>query len=36
MDYENSLTNEQKIKIIQELLKKGHTLKKNEIKQVLR
>lgn len=35
MDYENSLTNEQKIKIIQELLKKGHTLKKNEIKQKL-
>jgi len=34
MDYENSLTDEQKMKIIQELLKKGHTLKKGEIKQV--
>ncbi|XP_018403889.1 PREDICTED: transcription factor A, mitochondrial isoform X1 [Cyphomyrmex costatus] len=35
MDYENSLTNEQKIEIIQKLLKKGHTLKQGEIKQKL-
>lgn len=34
IDYENSLTDEQKMKIVKELLKKGHTLKTNEIKQV--
>ncbi|EGI61366.1 Transcription factor A, mitochondrial [Acromyrmex echinatior] len=33
MDYENSLTNEQKMEI--KSLKKGHTLKQNEIKQKL-
>ncbi|XP_018378487.1 PREDICTED: ARS-binding factor 2, mitochondrial [Trachymyrmex cornetzi] len=33
MDYENSLTNEQKMEI--KLLKKGHTLKQGEIKQKL-
>ncbi|XP_011862122.1 PREDICTED: transcription factor A, mitochondrial isoform X2 [Vollenhovia emeryi] len=35
MDYENSLTDEQKMEIVQQLLKKGHTLKKGEIKQKL-
>lgn len=34
IDYENSLTDEQKMEIIQKLLEKGHTLKKAEIKQV--
>lgn len=34
MEYENSLTDKQKIGIIQGLLNKGYTMKKNEIKQV--
>ncbi|KAL0126623.1 hypothetical protein PUN28_005170 [Cardiocondyla obscurior] len=35
VDYENSLTNDQKVEIVQELLKKGQKFKKSEIKQKL-
>ncbi|XP_071628252.1 transcription factor A, mitochondrial isoform X1 [Temnothorax longispinosus] len=34
-DYENSLTDEQKMEIVQELLKKGYALNKGEVKQKL-
>lgn len=34
MEYENSLTDEQKIGAIQELLEKGHTLSKGKINKV--
>ncbi|XP_011705194.1 PREDICTED: transcription factor A, mitochondrial isoform X2 [Wasmannia auropunctata] len=35
MDYENSLTNKQRVEVIQRLLEQGHTSKKPEIKQRL-
>lgn len=35
MDYENSLTDKQKVEIVQDLLRKGHSAKKAEIKRKL-